>query len=215
MTIVFLVAVATLTGLGAYSGTNVPIPVLVALLVTLIPTTIGGLLSAIGHRRHGPPAQGQRARHVGARGRGRRRRRYAAARQDRNDHLRQSSGDGAGLGAGRCQWHARRSGTPRQPLRRDAGGAVDRDVRARAFRRGGAPNWPGSAPRSSPFPRTRGFPASTFPDAACARARVDAILAHIGLAASAAPAAFTNAVNEIAKTGGTPLAVAETAVCSA
>jgi len=48
MTIVFLIAVVTLTGLGAYSGTNIAVTVLVALLVTLIPTTIGGLLSAIG-----------------------------------------------------------------------------------------------------------------------------------------------------------------------
>jgi K+-transporting ATPase ATPase B chain len=48
MTIVFLIAVVTLTGLGAYSGADVPVPVLVALFVTLIPTTIGGLLSAIG-----------------------------------------------------------------------------------------------------------------------------------------------------------------------
>ncbi len=48
MTIIFMIAVVTLTGLGAYSGTNVSVPVLIALLVTLIPTTIGGLLSAIG-----------------------------------------------------------------------------------------------------------------------------------------------------------------------
>ena len=48
MTIVFLIAVVTLAGLGGYSGADVPVPVLVALLVTLIPTTIGGLLSAIG-----------------------------------------------------------------------------------------------------------------------------------------------------------------------
>ncbi|WP_112664407.1 potassium-transporting ATPase subunit KdpB [Microvirga flavescens] len=48
MTIVFLIAVVTLAGLGRYSGADVPVPVLVALLVTLIPTTIGGLLSAIG-----------------------------------------------------------------------------------------------------------------------------------------------------------------------
>ncbi|HEV2564976.1 MAG TPA: potassium-transporting ATPase subunit KdpB [Microvirga sp.] len=48
MTIVFLVAVVTLAGLGAYSGADLSVPVLVALLVTLIPTTIGGLLSAIG-----------------------------------------------------------------------------------------------------------------------------------------------------------------------
>jgi K+-transporting ATPase ATPase B chain len=48
MSIVFLVAVVTLVGLGAYSGTNVSVPILAALFVTLIPTTIGALLSAIG-----------------------------------------------------------------------------------------------------------------------------------------------------------------------
>jgi K+-transporting ATPase ATPase B chain len=48
MTIVFLVAVVTLVGLGAYSETNLSVPILVALFVTLIPTTIGALLSAIG-----------------------------------------------------------------------------------------------------------------------------------------------------------------------
>ncbi len=48
MTLIFLIAVATLWGLAGYSGTVLPITMLVALLVTLIPTTIGGLLSAIG-----------------------------------------------------------------------------------------------------------------------------------------------------------------------
>jgi potassium-transporting ATPase ATP-binding subunit len=48
LTIVFLLAVVTLVGFGHYSGTTFSIPVLAALLVCLIPTTIGGLLSAIG-----------------------------------------------------------------------------------------------------------------------------------------------------------------------
>lgn len=48
MTLIFIIAVATLSGLGAWSGAVVSVPILVALLVTLIPTTIGGLLSAIG-----------------------------------------------------------------------------------------------------------------------------------------------------------------------
>jgi K+-transporting ATPase ATPase B chain len=48
LTLIFLIAVATLSGLAAYSGTIVGITVLAALFVTLIPTTIGGLLSAIG-----------------------------------------------------------------------------------------------------------------------------------------------------------------------
>lgn len=48
LTILFLVACATLQPFGRYSGIDFPVPVLVALLVCLIPTTIGGLLSAIG-----------------------------------------------------------------------------------------------------------------------------------------------------------------------
>ncbi|TDT94575.1 K+-transporting ATPase ATPase B chain [Azorhizobium sp. AG788] len=48
MTLIFLITVVTLYGLGLYGGTELSVPVLVALLVTLIPTTIGGLLSAIG-----------------------------------------------------------------------------------------------------------------------------------------------------------------------
>ena len=48
MTLIFLIAVTTLWGLAGYSGTILSVTVLIALLVTLIPTTIGGLLSAIG-----------------------------------------------------------------------------------------------------------------------------------------------------------------------
>ena len=48
MTLIFLIAIVTLYGLAGYSGTVLTVVVLVALLVTLIPTTIGGLLSAIG-----------------------------------------------------------------------------------------------------------------------------------------------------------------------
>jgi K+-transporting ATPase ATPase B chain len=48
LTVVFLLAVATLQPFAIYSGSAVAVPVLIALLVCLIPTTIGGLLSAIG-----------------------------------------------------------------------------------------------------------------------------------------------------------------------
>ena len=48
LTIVFLLVVVTLYPFGLYGGTKLALPVLVALLVCLIPTTIGGLLSAIG-----------------------------------------------------------------------------------------------------------------------------------------------------------------------
>lgn len=48
LTLVFLIAVLTLLGLGAYSGVDLDPIVLGALFITLIPTTIGGLLSAVG-----------------------------------------------------------------------------------------------------------------------------------------------------------------------
>ncbi len=48
MTIIFLIACVTLVPFGLYSGTRLSSTVIVALLVCLIPTTIGGLLSAIG-----------------------------------------------------------------------------------------------------------------------------------------------------------------------
>ena len=48
LTVIFLVVCVTLLPYGVYSGVAFSITVLVALLVCLIPTTIGGLLSAIG-----------------------------------------------------------------------------------------------------------------------------------------------------------------------
>jgi K+-transporting ATPase ATPase B chain len=48
LTIVFVIAVATLAPFSIYAGAVPSVVVLIALLVCLIPTTIGGLLSAIG-----------------------------------------------------------------------------------------------------------------------------------------------------------------------
>lgn len=48
LTIIFLIAVATIPGFAHYAGGSIPATVLAALLITLIPTTIAALLSAIG-----------------------------------------------------------------------------------------------------------------------------------------------------------------------
>ena len=48
LTIIFLIVCVTLWPLAVYSGTTLSVSVLIALLVCLIPTTIGGLMSAIG-----------------------------------------------------------------------------------------------------------------------------------------------------------------------
>jgi len=48
LTIVFLPVVVTLQAFGHYAGATVSVVILISLLVCLIPTTIGALLSAIG-----------------------------------------------------------------------------------------------------------------------------------------------------------------------
>ncbi|HUD50611.1 potassium-transporting ATPase subunit KdpB, partial [Parvibaculum sp.] len=48
LTIIFVFATASIPSFANYAGGNIPVVVLVALFVTLIPTTIGALLSAIG-----------------------------------------------------------------------------------------------------------------------------------------------------------------------
>lgn len=48
LTLIFLIVVVTLAPIAKYAGIDLEIPVLISLLVCLIPTTIGGLLSAIG-----------------------------------------------------------------------------------------------------------------------------------------------------------------------
>ncbi|HEX8383051.1 MAG TPA: potassium-transporting ATPase subunit KdpB [Sphingomonas sp.] len=48
LTIIFLIAVGTVPFFAAYAGGSIPVTILAALLITLIPTTIAALLSAIG-----------------------------------------------------------------------------------------------------------------------------------------------------------------------
>ena len=48
LTIIFLIAVATIPAFAIYAGGSIPVAMLAALLITLIPTTIAALLSAIG-----------------------------------------------------------------------------------------------------------------------------------------------------------------------
>ena len=75
LTIIFLLATVTLLPFSLYcvhaagQGAPITVTVLVALLVCLIPTTIGGLLIRHRHRRHGSHDPGERDRHVGAGGR--------------------------------------------------------------------------------------------------------------------------------------------------
>ncbi len=72
LTVIFLLVVVTLQPMAEYADAAQSTTVLVALLVTLIPTTIGALLSAIVYRRDLPAGPAQCPGHVGPRRRGRR-----------------------------------------------------------------------------------------------------------------------------------------------
>ena len=126
LTIVFLLAVATLQPFAIYSHAPQTVFVLVSLLVCLIPTTIGGLLSAIGIAgmdrlvQYNVLAMSGRA--VEAAGDVE----HASPRQDRNHHPRQSPGNGV-LPRSRDQHRTpRRCRAACVLLRRNAGGPFDR-----------------------------------------------------------------------------------------
>ena len=65
LTLIFLVVVVALRPFAEYANTSVSVATLIALLVSLIPTTIGALLVRDRDRRHGPAGASQRARPVG------------------------------------------------------------------------------------------------------------------------------------------------------
>ena len=117
LTIIFVFATATIPSFASYAGGAISVVILVALFVTLIPTTIGALALRHRHRRHGPAGALQRAGDVGPRGRSGRRRRYAAARQDRHRHLRRPAGDRDHRGAGRHRARSRGGRFARQRCR--------------------------------------------------------------------------------------------------
>ena len=129
LTIIFLLAVVTLQPFAIYSGAEQSVIVLVALLVCLIPTTIGGLLSAIGIAGMDRLVQrnvlAMSGRAVEAAGDVH----HAAARQDRHDHLRIPPGVRVHPGHGVDRPRARRGRAGVVARRRDSRRPLDRRAR--------------------------------------------------------------------------------------
>ena len=206
MTLIFLIAVVTLWGLAGYSGTVLSVTVLVALLVTLIPTTIGGLLSAIGIAgmdrlvRFNVVATSGRA---------------VEAAGDVDTLLLDKTG---------TITYGNRLATAFIP----APGFSDRDVAEAALLASLSDETPegrsivalakGSygltetttgAARIIPFSAQTRISGIDFDGRRIRKGAVDSLLSFAGLQMETAPAAFRDAVQSIAQTGGTPLAVAE------
>ena len=217
LTLVFLLATVTLLPFSIYSvevakaGTPVTITVLVALLVCLIPTTIGGLLSAIGVAGIGRMLRANviatSGRAVEAAGDVRR----AAARQDRHDHARQPPGVGASCRrrASREQ-RARRRGAARLARRRDAGRHEHRRARQAEVRPARARRSTPGALTFVPFSRADAHERRR-PSTAARSARARRRDPRAGSPRRAARVAneVVARVDNVARRGATPLVVAE------
>ena len=208
MTLIFLIAVTTLWGLAGYSGTVVSVVVLVALLVTLIPTTIGGLLSAIGIAgmdrliRFNVIATSGRA---------------VEAAGDVDTLLLDKTG---------TITYGARMATAFLPVS-DVGEAdlaaaamiaslgdetpEGRSIVALARSEFGVtpPETSAPAPQVVPFSAQTRISGVDLPGRSIRKGAIDAILRHAGLAREQTPAEFRRAVDAVASSGGTPLAVAD------
>jgi K+-transporting ATPase ATPase B chain len=205
LTLIFLIAVATLLGLGQYSGVKLDPLVLGALFICLIPTTIGGLLSAIGiagmDRLLKVNVLATSGRAVEASG-------------DVDTLLLDKTG---------TITHGNRMATevipapgvrPERALQAALMASLadetpeGRSIVDLALEKGltGVPP-KGSTP--VPFSATTRISGLDAGSDSWRKGAVDAILRAVGIDPSKAPAEFNAAVDRIARAGGTPLAVAE------
>lgn len=208
MTLIFLISVVTLWGLARYSGTTLSVTVLVALLVTLIPTTIGGLLSAIGIAgmdrlvRFNIVATSGRA---------------VEAAGDVDTLLLDKTGTityGNRMAADFLP-------VPGVSTRQLAEAALlastadetpeGRSIAALAKGRFGAADTPldGKNPKYVEFSAHTRLSGVDVDGRSIRKGAVDAVLKHSGVDLAKAPRVFREAVDAIARSGGTPLAVAD------
>ncbi len=204
LTIIFLIAVATLVGFAHYSGTVLAVPVLAALLVTLIPTTIGGLLSAIGIAgmdrlvRFNVVATSGRA---------------VEAAGDVDTLLLDKTGTITFGNRMAAAFHAVPGIEPAQLARAAAMASVGdetpegRSVHALARERHDVVSMAPDGAVPVPFSANTRLSGLDAGDRAWRKGAVDSLLSAIG--ETRPPAAFTQAVERVARSGGTPLAVAE------
>ena len=208
LTLIFLIAVVTLWGLAGYSGTTLSVVVLTALLVTLIPTTIGGLLSAIGIAgmdrliRFNVVATSGRA---------------VEAAGDVDTLLLDKTGTITFGNRMASEFLPAPGVTPERLA--DAALAASladetpegRSIVALAKGEYGCsePDFAGATPTPVPFTAQTRLSGVDAGERSIRKGAIDSVLRHLGLALERAPAEFRAAVEKVAQTGGTPLAVAE------
>ncbi|MDE2363717.1 MAG: potassium-transporting ATPase subunit KdpB [Hyphomicrobiales bacterium] len=207
MTLIFLIAVVTLWGLAGYSGTNVPVVVLVALLVTLIPTTIGGLLSAIGIAGMDRLI---RFNVVATSGRS------VEAAGDVDTLLLDKTGTitfgnrmaTAFLPVAGVSEHDLAAAALASSLADETPEGRSIVALARVDFGAADPDFAGATPVIVRFAAQTRISGVDFPGHSIRKGAIDSILRHVGLPLEQTPPEFRKAVEMVASSGGTPLAVA-------
>jgi potassium-transporting ATPase ATP-binding subunit len=205
LTLIFLIVCVTLWPLAAYSGAILSVTVLIALLVCLIPTTIGGLLSAIGIAgmdrlvRFNVIATSGRA---------------VEAAGDVDTLLLDKTGT-ITFGNRMADEFIAVTGVSERTLAEAVllasladetpeGRSIVALARSRYHVETSAPT---SQVNVVPFTAQTRISGIDMPDRVLRKGAVDAILAQSGLTRDNAPAEFVQAVDKISRAGGTPLAV--------
>jgi potassium-transporting ATPase ATP-binding subunit len=208
LTLIFLIVCVTLWCLAGYSGTTLTVTVLIALLVCLIPTTIGGLLSAIGIAgmdrliRFNAVATSGRA---------------VEAAGDVDTLLLDKTGTITFGNRMASEFIAVPGVTERQLAETTLLASLadetpeGRSIVSFARSKHGLTEQghPAEGMRFVEFSAHTRMSGVDFGTRTIRKGAVDSILRFAGIAMDASPVAFRQAVERIARTGGTPLAVAE------
>ncbi|WP_119389732.1 potassium-transporting ATPase subunit KdpB [Taklimakanibacter lacteus] len=208
MTLIFLFVVVSLWGIAGYSATVLSVTVLAALLVTLIPTTIGGLLSAIGIAgmdrliRFNVIATSGRA---------------VEAAGDVDTLLLDKTGT-ITFGNRLATDFLPVPGVSEQALAETAmlASLADETPEGRSILALAKGNYRIAEPQlgntkavTVPFSAVTRISGVDLGERIIRKGAVDAVLKHVKLGPNSGPPAFNEAVDRISRTGGTPLAVAE------
>jgi K+-transporting ATPase ATPase B chain len=207
LTLIFLIVCVTLWPLAGYSGTVLSVTVLIALLVCLIPTTIGGLLSAIGIAgmdrliRFNVIATSGRA---------------VEAAGDVDTLLLDKTGT-ITFGNRMADQFIPVSGVSEKRLAEAAllASLSDETPEGRSIVTLAKGRYDVAAPAGSsegtivPFTAQTRVSGVDLPGRVLRKGAVDSIVAQAGLTRETAPADFNQAVDRISRAGGTPLAVSD------
>ena len=207
LTLIFLIVCVTLWPFAQYSGATLSVTVLVALLVCLIPTTIGGLLSAIGIAgmdrliRFNVIATSGRA---------------VEAAGDVDTLLLDKTGT-ITFGNRMADDMIAVAGVGERALVEAAvlASLADETPEGRSILTLAKSRFGSEAPAGLKLSSVAPFTAQTrlsgvdLPGRVLRKGAVDAVLGECGIANADAPADFRQAVDRISRTGGTPLAVCD------